>query len=78
MVNADAFHSSTGVAAGQRFTGVDTPDTRSERPCGRNVDGIELGVDALQLLPFLLEINPVDLLVRESGDVHSQANRLEL
>ena len=60
MVNADASRFSTGVTAGQRVTGVDTPDTRFERPCGRNVDGIELGVDALQLLRSLLEISPIN------------------
>ena len=43
-------HSSTGVAAGQRMTEVDTPDTSFERPCGRNVDGIEPGVDVLLVL----------------------------
>jgi len=39
VVNTDASRSSTGVAAGQPVTGVDTPDSRFERPCGRNVDG---------------------------------------
>ena len=30
------------------------------------MDGIGLGVDVLQLLPFLLEISPANLLVREA------------
>jgi hypothetical protein len=40
VVNADVSRSSTDVAAVQRKTAVDTADTRFERPCGRNVDGI--------------------------------------
>ena len=32
------------------MTGVDTPDTSFKRPRGRNVDGIEPGVDVLLVL----------------------------
>jgi hypothetical protein len=50
VANADAYRFSTGVRTGQRVTGVDTPDTRFERPCGRNVDGIERSFDVLLVL----------------------------
>jgi hypothetical protein len=51
--DADASPFSTGVRACQRLTGVDTTDTRFRRPCGRNVDGIELGVE----IPTSVELN---------------------
>jgi hypothetical protein len=49
-----------GVATGQHRTSADTPDTHSERSCGRNVDGMERRV-APSVLPFLLETSPADL-----------------
>ena len=49
------------------MTGVDTTDTWFEQPCGRNVDGIELGVDALQLLPFLSPPPPKQGKTRRGG-----------
>jgi hypothetical protein len=39
VITTDALRSSTGVAAGQRMTGLDKRNTRFERPRGRNVDG---------------------------------------
>ncbi len=47
------------------MTGVDTPDTRFERPCGRNVDGIEPSFDVLLVLAAGIrapEIAPLDAL----------------
>ena len=60
VVTADESRSGTGVATGQHRTSADTPDTHSERSCGRNVDGMERRV-APSVLPFLLETSPADL-----------------
>jgi hypothetical protein len=60
VVTADESRSGTGVATGQHRTSADTPDTHSERSCGRNVDEMKRRV-APSVLPFLLETSPADL-----------------